>query len=77
MINSEDPLTAFVIALLDDDNGISEDTFEKLITMLVKQNQTEMLRYLFAHVDSADGRFWLPGKIDAQLCGPPPEARAI
>ena len=67
MINLEDPLTAFVIALLDDDNGISEQAFEKLMAMLGKQGEADLLWFLDTNVDAADGRFWLPSKVVAQL----------
>ena len=62
MINLEDPLTAFVIALLDDDNGISEQAFEKLMAMLGKQGEADLLWFLDTNVDAADGRFFLPKK---------------
>ena len=67
MINPEDPLTAFVIALLDDDNGISEQAFEKLMAMLDKYGDADLWSWLDRHVDSADGRFWLPSKAVASL----------
>ena len=67
MINPEDPLTAFVIALLDDDHGISEQAFEKLMAMLGKQGEADLWSWLDRHVDSADGRFWLPSKVVARL----------
>jgi len=67
VINPEDPLAAFVIALLDDDNGISWEAFEKLMAMLAKQGEADLLSWLSRHVDSADGRFWLPSKVVAQL----------
>ncbi len=67
MINLEDPLAAFVIALLDDDNGISEQAFEKLMAMLGKQGEADLWAWLDRHVDSADGRFWLPSKLVASL----------
>ena len=67
MINPNDPLAAFVIALLDDDNGISEDAFDKLMAMLAKQGEADLWSWLDRHVDSADGRFWLPSKAVANL----------
>jgi hypothetical protein len=60
MINPNDPLAAFVIALLDDDEGISEDAFEKLMDMLSKQGEADLLWFLDSNVDSAEGRFFLP-----------------
>ena len=67
MINPEDPLAAFVIALLDDDHGISEQAFEKLMAMLANQGEADLWSWLDRHVDSADGRFWLPSKAVANL----------
>ena len=67
MINPNDPLAAFVIALLDDDNGISEDAFDKLMAMLGKQGEADLWSWLDRNVDSADGRFWLPSKAVANL----------
>ena len=67
MINPEDPLAAFVIALLDDDNGISEDAFEKLMVMLSKKGEADLVWFLEEHADATDGRFFLPGKAVANL----------
>ena len=63
MINLEAPLTAFVIALLDDDHGISEDAFEKLMVMLSKKGEADLLWFLEEHADATDGRFFLPSKV--------------
>ena len=67
MINPNDPLAAFVIALLDDDEGINEDAFEKLMDMLSKQGEADLLWFLEANVDAADGRFFLPTKVVAKV----------
>ena len=67
MINPNDPLAAFILALLDDDNGISEDAFDKLMAMLTKQGEADLWSWLDRNVDSADGRFWLPSKAVANL----------
>lgn len=60
MINPNDPLAAFVLALLDDDEGINEDAFEKLMSMIAKQGEADLLWWLDNNIDCADGRFWLP-----------------
>ena len=60
MINPNDPLAAFVIALLDDDEGINEKAFTQLMVMLSKQGEADLLWFLDNKVDCADGRFWLP-----------------
>tara|TARA_B100000214_G_scaffold165797_1_gene118950 strand:- start:1663 stop:1875 length:213 start_codon:yes stop_codon:yes gene_type:complete len=59
LINPNDPLAAFVIALLDDDEGINEEAFEKLMDMLSKQGEADLLWFLEEHVDATDGRFFL------------------
>lgn len=59
MINPNDPLAAFVIALLDDDEGINEEAFEKLMDMLSKQGEADLLWFLEEHADATDGRFFL------------------
>ena len=62
MINPNDPLAAFVLALLNDDEGINEDAFEKLMDMLDKQGEADLLWFLDNNVDAVDGRFFLPAK---------------
>ena len=52
MINPNDPLTAFVLALLDDDEGISEDAFEKLMSMLGKQGECDLLWFLDVNINA-------------------------
>ena len=63
MINPSDTLPALVIALLDDDHGISEDAFEKLMVMLSKKGEADLLWFLEEHADATDGRFFLPSKV--------------
>ncbi len=69
MINPNDPLTAFVLALLDDDEGISEDAFEKLMSMLSKQGESDLLWFLDVNVNAVDDRFFLPSKVVQNLKG--------
>ena len=69
MINPNDPLAAFVLALLDDDVGISEDAFEKLMSMLTKQGEADLWSWIDRHVDCAEGRFFLPSKVVQNLQG--------
>ena len=63
MINTDDPLTAFVIALLDDDHGISEDAFDKLMGMLAKQGEADLWSWLDRNVKGGDDRVWLPSDV--------------
>jgi len=67
LINPNDPLAAFVLALLDDDEGINEDAFEKLMDMLAKKGEADLLWFLDNNVDAADGRFFLPSKVVAKV----------
>lgn len=67
MINPNDPLAAFVLALLDDDEGINEDAFAKLMDMLAKKGEADLLWFLDNNVDAADGRFFLPAKAIAKV----------
>ena len=69
MINPNDPLAAFILALLDDDEGINEDAFEKLMLMLEKQGEADLLWFLDANTDATDGRFFLPSKVVQNLRG--------
>ena len=62
MINPNDPLTAFILALLDDDEGINEDAYNRLKAMLITQGEDDLWVWLDRTVDSADGRFFLPAK---------------
>jgi len=67
LINPNDPLAAFVLALLDDDEGINEDAFAKLMDMLAKKGEADLLWFLDNNVDAADGRFFLPAKAIAKV----------
>ncbi len=69
MINPNDPLAAFILALLDDDEGINEDAFEKLMLMLEKQGEADLLWFLDANADATDGRFFLPSNVVQNLRG--------
>ena len=71
MINPNDPLAAFVLALLNDDEGINEDAFEKLMDMLAKQGEADLLWFLEENVDCGqkyeDTRYFLPSKVVKSL----------
>lgn len=66
MINPNDPLAAFVIALLDDDEGINAAAYEKLIDMLDKKGEDDILAFVEDNVDCGqkyeDTRYFLPFK---------------
>lgn len=71
MINPNDPLAAFVIALLDDDEGINAAAYEKLIDMLDKQGEDDILAFVEDNVDCGqkyeDTRYFLPFKVVKNL----------
>ncbi len=71
MLNPNDPLAAFVIALLDDDEGINAVAYEKLMDMLSKQGESDLLWFLEENVDCGqkyeDTRYFLPFKVVKNL----------
>ena len=71
MINPNDPLAAFVIALLDDDEGINAEAYEKLIDMLDKKGEDDILAFVEDNVDCGqkyeDTRYFLPFKVVKNL----------
>ena len=71
MINPIDPLTAFVLAVLDDDDGISAAAYEKLIDMLDKQGEDDILAFVEDNVDCGEKfdetRYFLPLKVVQNL----------
>ena len=67
MINPNDPLADFAITLLNDDEGINEAAFEKLMAMLEKQGEADLLWWLDNHVDMSEGRAFLPSKVVQSL----------
>ena len=71
MINPNDPLAAFVIALLDDDEGINAAAYEKLIDMLDKKGEDDILAFVEDNVDCGqkyeDTRYFLTFKVVKNL----------
>ena len=71
MLNPNDPLAAFVIALLDDDDGINAVAYEKLMDMLEKQGEADLLWFLEENVDCGEKfdetRYFLPTKVVARV----------
>ena len=71
MLNPNDPLAAFVIALLDDDEGINAVAYEKLMDMLSKQGEADLLWFVEDNVDCGqkyeDTRYFLPFKVVKNL----------
>lgn len=71
MINPNDPLAAFILALLDDDEGINAAAYEKLIDMLDKTGEDDILAFVEDNVDCGqkyeDTRYFLPFKVVKNL----------
>ena len=71
MINPNDPLAAFILALLDDDEGINAAAYEKLIDMLDKKGEDDILAFVEDNVDCGqkyeDTRYFLPFKVAKNL----------
>ena len=71
MINPNDPLAAFILALLDDDEGINAAAYEKLIDMLDKKGEDDILTFVEDNVDCGqkyeDTRYFLPFKVVKNL----------
>lgn len=71
MINPNDPLAAFILALLDDDEGINAAAYEKLIDMLDKKGEDDILAFVEDNVDCGqkyeDTRYFLPFKVVKNL----------
>ena len=52
-------LRNFALAVLDDDNGISETAWKQLNILLQGAGEFELIGELSAQVDACDGRFFL------------------
>lgn len=59
-IYSEDPTKDFVLSVLDDDEGISLGSFNKLIYMLSLMDMQDLLTTLDDNVKIQDDRVFLP-----------------
>ena len=52
-------LRNFVLAVLDDDHGISAVAWHELGHLLVETGELQLLAELSAQVDACDGRFFI------------------
>ncbi len=59
-IYSEDPTEDFVLSVLDDDEGISLESFNKLFYMLSLMNMHDLLNKLFYNIVTINDRVFLP-----------------
>ena len=59
-IYSEDPIEDFVLSVLDDDEGISLGSFNKLVYVLSLMDMQDLLTTLDDNIDIQDDRVFLP-----------------
>ena len=59
MPDSNDPLTDFILTLLDDDEGINEEAYGKMMYALSLMNMNDLVSWLDSNVRATDGRFYV------------------
>jgi hypothetical protein len=59
-VYSYDPIEDFVMSILDDDEGISLESFNKLVYMLSLMDMQDLLTTLDDNIDIQDDRVFLP-----------------
>ena len=59
MLDRTDPLTDFILTVLDDDEGINEEAYGKMMYTLALMNMTDLSTWLDSNVDAIDGRFFI------------------
>ena len=59
-IYSKEPTEDFVFSVLDDDEGISLESFNKLIYMLSLMDMQDLLTTLDNNIDIQDDRVFMP-----------------
>lgn len=52
-------LRNFVLAVLDDDSGVSEAAWQSLHDLLQGQGEMELIGEIMAQVDACDGRYFI------------------
>lgn len=62
-VYSEDPIEDFVLSILDDDEGISLRSFDKLVLMLSLMDMQALLTTLDDNIDIQDDRVFLPEQV--------------
>ena len=67
-------LKDFIYSILSDDEGISEESFDKLMTMLSTMGHRDLLATLSKNIDGCDGRVFLTERFFKNL--PEGEGRA-
>lgn len=59
MPDRDDPLTDFILSALDDDEGINEEAYGKMMCALTLMDMMDLRRWLDINVDTQDGRFFI------------------
>ena len=59
MPDRDDPLTDFILSALDDDEGINEEAYGKMMYAISLMNMSDLVKWLDANVDAIDGRFFI------------------
>lgn len=59
MPDRDDPLTDFILTALDDDEGINEEAYSKMMYAISLMNMSDLVKWLDANVDAIDGRFFI------------------
>ena len=59
MLDRNDPLTDFILTALDDDEGINEEAYGKMMYAISLMNMSDLVKWLDANVDAIDGRFFI------------------
>jgi hypothetical protein len=59
MPNRSDPLTDFILTALDDDEGINEEAYGKMMYALTLMNMADLVSWLDSNVEAQDGRFFI------------------
>ena len=59
MPDRDDPLTDFILTALDDDEGINEEAYGKMMFTISLMNMSDLVKWLDANVDAIDGRFFI------------------
>ena len=62
-VYSEDPIEDFVMSTLDDDEGISLDSYSKLVLMLSLMDMKTFLTFLDDNIEIQDDRVFLPEQV--------------
>ena len=59
MPDRDDPLTDFILSALDDDEGINEEAYGKMMYALTLMDMMDLCRWLDSNIDAIDGRFFI------------------